>query len=224
MHDLLLFDLDGTLCDPLDGLSLCINYALEGYGFEPIERLLVASFVGPPLNVAFESIVGDDSAELIDGLVEKYRERYSEIGYSECRLYPGVANALHELAATGVTLGICTSKRADFAVRILEMFELSTLFDFIDGGGIRIPKARQIERLLREGLLTSRSIMVGDRAVDLAAAHTNGLASAGVLWGYGSRSELVAEAPRYLFESPREWRTLLGDGFRGVRSGPAARI
>jgi phosphoglycolate phosphatase len=47
-------------------------------------------------------------------------------------------------------------------------------------------------------------VMIGDRAVDLIAAHKNGLKAGGVLWGYGSQDELLAENPLYLFRSPSE--------------------
>ncbi len=51
--------------------------------------------------------------------------------------------------------------------------------------------------------------MIGDRAVDLIAAHKNGLHGAGVLWGYGSLSELTIENPKYIFSKPLEWLQLL---------------
>jgi phosphoglycolate phosphatase len=62
--------------------------------------------------------------------------------------------------------------------------------------------------------------MVGDRALDMIAAHRNGLQAAGVLWGYGSRAELVREQPRYLLDSPSE---LLMLDPRVAVAGPVAR-
>lgn len=46
--------------------------------------------------------------------------------------------------------------------------------------------------------------MTGDRYINIEAGHKNGLIAAGVLWGYGSRTELEAEAPQYLFEAVSE--------------------
>ena len=83
------------------------------------------------------------------------------------------------------------------------MLELDDLFRFIDGGAVRVSKRQQMQRLRGEGRVSDRSIMIGDRAVDLVAAHSNGLSSAGVLWGYGSVEELSGENPRYLIETPR---------------------
>ena len=56
--------------------------------------------------------------------------------------------------------------------------------------------------------VSESTMMIGDRSVDLAAAHASGLTSAGVLWGYGSREELERENPSRLFESPEEWHIL----------------
>jgi phosphoglycolate phosphatase len=208
MYDLLLFDLDGTLSDPLEGSVNCTNYALSTNGFAEIGPDEVAALIGPPLNEAFEAIVGSDSAELIDALVASYRERQGSIGWTECCLYPGVVDALNSLAEEGNRLAVCTSKPTTFAIRILERFKLVGLFEFIDGGDVRFPKWRQIQRLREEGRVPAKSIMIGDRAVDLAAAHRNGIEAAAVLWGYGSRIELEREAPKHLFQSPAEWLTL----------------
>ncbi|MCY3817302.1 MAG: HAD hydrolase-like protein, partial [Gammaproteobacteria bacterium] len=82
------------------------------------------------------------------------------------------------------------------------------LFRFVDGGDVGIRKEQQIARMLADGKITGNAMMVGDRSVDLAAAHASGLASAGVLWGYGSREEPERENPSRLFEAPAEWRIL----------------
>ncbi len=208
MYDLLLFDLDGTISDPLEGSVNCTNYALSKHGLPEISSERLASLIGPPLNEAFEAIVGTDSPELIDVLIGSFRERQARIGWMESSLYPGVVEALNNLADGGNRMAVCTSKPTMFATQILVRFELAHLFDFISGGDVRFPKWRQIARLRDEGRIPDKTIMIGDRAVDLIAAHRNGMASAGVLWGYGSRGELEQEAPRHLFHSPAEWLRL----------------
>jgi phosphoglycolate phosphatase len=135
-------------------------------------------------------------------LVDKYRERYASEGYAENEIYPGIPDIIAKLASSGYALGICTSKRADYATRILEMFGLSEHFSFVDGGGVGIEKRQQIERLVANGLNAATAIMIGDRAIDVGAGKTNKLSSAGVLWGFGDRDELVTAAPDHLLESP----------------------
>jgi phosphoglycolate phosphatase len=90
------------------------------------------------------------------------------------------------------------------------MFGLRTLFGFVSGGEIGTEKWQQVESLLSEGVIDRSTWMVGDRGVDLIAAHRNGMPSAGVLWGYGSRAELEAERPRYLLSVPGDLQVLAG--------------
>lgn len=198
-HDVVLFDLDGTLSDPLVGIGRSINYALSHFGYPELPLSELAVHVGPPLDQAFNVITGVAETSALGGFVAKYRERYGEIGYAENVLYPGIAEALHSLAGAGITLGLCTSKRVDFAEKILDLFGLSKYFSFVSGGEIGRHKWQQIRALLETGAITQSTVMVGDRAVDITGAHRNGLHAAGVLWGYGSREELEAEQPRYLF-------------------------
>src|SRR3990167_4597312 len=123
-HDLVLFDLDGTLSDPLVGIGRSINYALSHYGYQPLALSQLAVHIGPPLDEAFKQITGNQAQAELNALVAKYRERYADVGYAENVLYPGIREALTALCATGVPLGVCTSERVDFAEQILEMFGL----------------------------------------------------------------------------------------------------
>jgi len=209
-HDLILFDLDGTLSDPLIGFGRSINYALGHFGYPPRELDELAAFIGPPIDEAFKTLTGITYESQITAFVAKYRERYGDVGYSENTIYPGVTEALASLAKNAISLAICTSKRKDFAEKILEMFGLRSYFRFVNGGDIGIQKWQQIEGLISQGLVSMSSVMVGDRSVDIRAAHRNGLHAAGVLWGYGSYEELSRELPRYLFSTPTEFSKLTG--------------
>ena len=210
-HDVILFDLDGTLSDPLIGIGRSINYALTHFGYSELPLDELAVHIGPPLDHAFRSITGLTSSFELDGFVAKYRERYGEIGYAENVLYPAIPDVLQRLASAGMTLGVCTSKRVDMAEKVLELFGLRSYFTFVNGGEIGTDKWQQIQTLLAQGVITRSSVMVGDRAVDVAAAHRNGLHAAGVLWGHGSRAELEDEQPRYLFSSPEELLVLISN-------------
>jgi phosphoglycolate phosphatase len=216
-----LLDLDGTISDPLVGIVRSINYALAHFGHAELEAHEIAIHIGPPLDQAFRAITGIQSAAELSAYVAKYRERYADVGYSENTLYPGIAETLAALTEAGVPLGVCTSKRADFAERILDMFGLRSFFRFVDGGDVGIHKWQQIEALLARGRVSGSTVMVGDRAVDLIAAHRNGLPAAGVLWGHGSRAELEAERPRYLLSSPAQLLSLRNTAHSsgGIRNG-----
>lgn len=202
--DLVLFDLDGTLSDPLEGIGRSINYALSHFGYEPLALAALATYVGPPLDETFKAITGGRMEPEVNGLVTKFRERYADVGYSENTLYPGIIEALEILRAADIPMAVCTSKRRDFADKILAMFGLKQHFRFVDGGEIGTHKWQQMAVLLAQGKVSKSSIMVGDRSFDMIAAHRNGLQAAGVLWGYGSLAELSNEMPVRLFSSPGE--------------------
>ena len=189
-----ILDLDGTVSDPTVGFARSINYALQQFGYGAVPNSVVSNYIGPPLDFTFRELTGTASASHVDELAARYRERYGEIGYAENVLYPGIAQELRQLSEIGIPLGICTSKRVDFAERILELFEPRHHFHFVSGGEIGISKEQQLQALLASGLVGPGSLMVGDRAIDIHAANANGLAGVGVLWGHGSREEL--EAPR----------------------------
>lgn len=199
-----IFDLDGTLSDPAVGIGRSINFALEWFGYAPIADCEVSQFIGPPLDETFVSIVGTSEAEHIAELVSKYRERYAAIGYAENVVYPGIPDVLRALYDRGVPLGLCTSKRANFAEDILDLFGIGQYFRFVNGGDIGIRKTDQLASLLRRGLITQSAAMIGDRAVDILAAKANGLRSIGVLWGHGSLAELQGTSPDLLLECPQE--------------------
>lgn len=207
-HDLILFDLDGTLSDPLEGFHRSLNFALSHFGYRELAPAEVKHYIGPPLDGAFACITGSESKKLITDLVAKYRERYADVGYTENALYPGIEEALRGLRQVGMRLAVCTSKRRDFAEKILEMFGLRAYFEFVDGGEIGIHKWQQLEALRKRACVSEATVMVGDRAVDIIAAHRNGLQAAAVLWGYGSVLELAAQQPRYSFASSSELGSL----------------
>ena len=200
----LIFDLDGTISDPSTGIARSANFALETAGFPAVEESYFPEWIGPPLDTLFKAFVPGASPSLVAELVTTYRARYGSVGYAENTLYAGIPDVLSELRAKGYVLGVCTSKRVDFAEKILKMFGLKPLFDFVDGGEIGVAKSDQLHRLLSNGVVDSGAVMIGDRAVDIEAARLNDLGAVGVRWGFGGLSELQRANPTAVVESPAE--------------------
>lgn len=96
----LLFDLDGTLTDSSLGITRCFVHALERIG-RPKAELPLLVCIGPPLPVAFETLVGTDDPQLLEQAIAAYRERFSKVGIFENGLYPGVMEALTALEKSG---------------------------------------------------------------------------------------------------------------------------
>jgi phosphoglycolate phosphatase len=206
----LLFDLDGTISDPLDGIARSLNFALSFYGYDEIPVSELAHYVGPPVDEFFKTITGINDKIEINAFISKYRERYSDVGFSENKLYPGIRESINDLSNQSIPMAICTSKRQDFAEKILKHFSIRHHFKFVNGGDVGIKKWQQIESLIVSGSIDHNCIMIGDRAVDLLAAHKNRIKSAGVLWGYGSRTELETQSPIYLLSQPSDLLKLIG--------------
>jgi phosphoglycolate phosphatase len=191
-----LFDLDGTLTDPRDGILGCIRHAMDQIGRTVPEDLILQKYIGPPIQDAFRSLLGADDSDLVALAVRLYRERFARFGLYENHLYPGIVAAVSELQARRFHLYIATSKPHLFATRIADHFGLTHRFRKIYGSeldGTRSNKADLIRHLIQvEDLDPAVTVMVGDREHDIVGARANRVRSIGVLWGYGSREELEA--------------------------------
>ena len=205
----LVFDLDGTISDPALGIGRSINHALVVHGFAAIGADEVSRCIGPPLDESFARLVPGADDALITRLVAAYRERYAQVGYAENQLYPDMPPVLQQLRERGVTLGVCTTKRVDFAEQILALFGLREHFAFVSGGDIGVRKADQLRSLRAAGALGAAATMIGDRDIDILAAHANGLRAVGVLWGHGTAAELRSARPHLLLGAPGELLQLI---------------
>ena len=204
----IIFDLDGTISDPSEGIWKSVNYALSAFGYGELPRDTFYQYIGPPIDQTFRAVTGCSDETEVLALVSKFRERYSSVGFSENQVYPAMPDVLRSLVTSGHSLGVCTGKRVDFAERILELFSLGELFDFVDGGDVGITKSMQLERLGRNGVDLRASVMIGDRDSDILAGQEHHLITVGVLWGFGSQTELAQARPTHLAESPAALREL----------------
>ena len=204
----LFLDLDGTLTDSRPGILASMRHALAAIGVESPGDEALSRFIGPPTHDAFRELLGSNDVDLNARTIEHYRQRYSTLGLFESSVYPGVVQGLSALRAAEIPLFVVTSKPQVFAHTILDHFELREYFEHVYGSelnGERSKKGELIAHVLKtEGLEPARSWMIGDRLHDINGAKQNGLRSAGVLWGYGSREELTAAGADVLFETMPE--------------------
>ncbi len=193
MYEIVLFDLDGTLTESGIGITRSVAHALRKKGIVETDQQKLDRFIGPPLIDMFQQLYGFTEEEARQG-VEDFREYFSVKGIFENRVYDGVADMLRALREAGKTCVLATSKPEEYAVQIMERFDLAKYFAKICGATMdekRTDKAEVIAYAL-EGLDGTKSVMVGDREHDVLGARKNGLNTIGVLYGYGSREELEA--------------------------------
>ena len=202
--DTIYFDLDGTLTDPKPGITRSIQYALQKLDHPtiPTEDELTWC-IGPPLRSSFVKMLGDQAA---DRAVALYRERFSDIGLYENRVYDGIDEVLTTLRASGHRLFVATSKALVFAERIVDHFGLRPHFERVFGAeldGTRADKGDLLAYALKEADVgPSKTLMIGDRSHDMIGAGKNGIKGIGVLYGYGSRDELIGAGARHVCATP----------------------
>lgn len=214
MKKYILFDLDGTLTDPKEGITKCVRYALEYFGIHEEDMDSLTKFIGPPLDESFKQYYNmtDEDA---DKAVEKYRERFGSIGIFENAVYDGVIDMLKILKGEGKFLALATSKPDVFAVRIVEKYGISPYLDVLSGGKIggSCDKAHVIAKALEAFGLGDNDkpevIMVGDRKHDIIGAKKCQIESVGVRFGYAESNELEDAGADYIVSSVEELQNLL---------------
>ncbi len=209
----ILFDLDGTLSDSAEGITKSVAYALEKFGIYEDYRNL-GFFVGPPLVDMFmeKYNMTEDDARLA---LKYFRERFEKKGIYENKAYDGIEEMLSKLSQNGKKLIVATSKPEKFARIIIERYGFSGYFTFVGGAAMdeksRINKQQVIEYCLAQNNISEpdECIMVGDRFHDVEGASKHGIKTAGVLYGYGTREELLGAGAICVCKTPDELTSYL---------------
>lgn len=203
-----LFDLDGTLTDPAEGIVACIRHALTAMGRACPEDPELVRYIGPPLQQSFAALLGTDDPAQVSTAIVHYRQRFARKGMFENAVYPDIPGTLAALRNLGAILYVATSKPRVFAEPILRHFDLDRYFEKVYGSeldGGRSDKADLIAHILRcEALPPDSTVMVGDRSHDMVGAKANGVFPIGALWGYGSLDELAGAGATAFCERPGE--------------------
>ena len=200
------FDLDGTLTDPKVGITRSIQYALTKLGREAPPEDELTWCIGPPLHASLARLVGSD--DLADRALLLYRERFSEIGIYENAVYAGIEATLAALADGSRRLFVATSKPRIYATRIIDHFKLGSYFEYVFGSeldGTRTDKSDLLQyALATTGIDSAEALMIGDRSHDIVGARNNGMRAFGVLYGFGSRDELIEAGAHGLCAAPHD--------------------
>lgn len=212
-YNYILMDLDGTITDPMVGITRCVEYALNHFGIQVADLRELCPFIGPPLLDSFRDFYHFTDEQAKEA-TEKYRERFADTGIYENQLYDGMKEFLEAATQQGHILMLATSKPTIFAKRILDYFEISRYFTFVAGSGLDgsfHTKGDVIRHVLESNDLEDLSsvVMIGDRKHDIIGAKENKLDSIGVLYGYGDREELTHAGADYIVKDIAGLRDLL---------------
>ena len=200
------WDLDGTVIRSEGGVLSSVRYALDKFNMTLPEEEL-RKFIGPSLYDSFttRAHMSDEDA---NKAIAYYREVYGKDGLFDAEVYDGIPETMQELRNAGYKHVVVTSKPLIRAERVLEHFKIMPYLETIVGP---TPEDRSSdkEKLIRAaldhfGADRREAVMIGDRCFDIDGANAVGTHSIGVLYGYGSKEELIASGAGQLAGTPRD--------------------
>jgi len=186
------FDLDGTLVDTAPDLVAALNQVLVEQGMAPIAFEAARVMVGRGAKHMIERgyaatglpLSEDASPELVDRFVDLYRQRIAQ----ESRPFPGLVETLETLSHAGAELVVCTNKRTELSIRLLDALDLSKHFTAIvgaDAAPAAKPDGRHVLFAIAEaGGDPAHALMVGDSITDVSAAKNAGVPVVVTTFGY----------------------------------------
>jgi phosphoglycolate phosphatase len=186
------FDLDGTLVDTAPDLIGALNMVLAEQGLPPVplatERLLVGRGARALVERGFVLAGRDAPIDAVPGLVARFIEVYLGRIADESRPFDGVEATLDGLAAEGARLVVCTNKRTDLSLALLDALDLTRRFEAVVGADrspAPKPDPRHVLTAIAEaGGDPAHAIMVGDSVFDIAAAKAADVPAVAVSFGY----------------------------------------
>lgn len=189
MPALVIFDLDGTLCDTLEDITGAVNGALVRLGRPPLTPEQVRGRVGHGARVLMQQCLGGSDVDL-ETAYRSFLELYRGRCLVKTAPYPGVPEGLARLR--NVPKVVFSNKPVEMTRRIIDGLNLARHFIGVYGAGSferKKPDPQPIRAILKQHG-SSHGIMVGDSGVDLQAARAAGLPFIGVEYGFGRPEEL----------------------------------
>lgn len=209
----ILFDLDGTLTNPKEGITKCVQHALRHFGIEK-ECDELTSFIGPPLKEQFMKFAGLSEDDAVEA-VRIYRERFAPIGLFENEIYPGILDLLKALKEQGKIIALATSKPTIFAEKITEKYGILPYLDYLSGSeldGTNVEKSAVVRIAMENlGAIPEETVLIGDRIHDAEGAKENGIECIGVSYGFAAEGELESAGVKLIADTPSGLLEILSD-------------
>ncbi len=204
-----IFDLDGTLINSLDDLANTANLVLQKYGFSTYETAAYKKMVGNGIHKLMERALPQGTEKkLIDKAFDEFLAFYAEHQFDYTAPYEGIREMLELLKKRQIKLAICTNKEEKAAQKIVERFFGRDYFFAISGdkpGFLPKPDPKKVLSIAAQMNLSPEEIIyVGDSDVDMKTGLNAKMLPVGVLWGFRSREELLANGAAILLEKPSE--------------------
>ena len=204
----IVFDMDGTVLNTLEDLTISVNYVLEKYGMPKRSLEEYRMFFGNGIRHALELALPEGvSPEILDEMVPVFREHYDRHCLDNTRPYDGILDLMKELKDCGYKMAIVSNK-IDSAVKELNTRFFSEFVDVAIGekpGIKRKPAPDTVYEALKELKSdVNEAVYIGDSEVDYATAQNSGLKCISVLWGFRDKEYLEEVGAKLFAEKPED--------------------
>ena len=198
-HDIVIFDLDGTLLNTIGDLAASVDYVMRSRNLpehtDAEYRQMVGGGIKRLVERALPAELAKDEA-YVEDCVTQFRRYYVDNIDRHTVPYEGMHELLRELRQRGVAVAVASNKFQHGTDRLVAKFFSDIDFVAIEGnreGAPLKPDPEIIHTILRKANIDpSRAIMVGDSGIDIRTAAAAGIASVGVAWGFRFADELFA--------------------------------
>ena len=207
MYKAVIFDLDGTILNTLDDLYYSTNYALEKFNLPKRTYEEIRCFVGNGVKVLIEKAVGRDNLNLVDEVIEEFKNHYQVHSQDHIRKYEGIDEVLKTLKSKGIKLSVVTNKFNLAAQDIVRKY-FKDVFDYVLGESSELRRKPYPDMcnyvLDKLDVKSSDTLYVGDSDVDILTAQNSGLKCLSCSWGFKTKEELISYNANIIIDNPCE--------------------
>ncbi|MDO4525600.1 MAG: HAD-IIIA family hydrolase [Bacteroidales bacterium] len=206
----IIFDLDGTLMNTLDDLTISTNHALSQMGFTTRTIDEVRQFLGNGVRTLIEMALPEKTTEdTIERTISCFLQHYTSHCKDHSRPYDGILELLSSLKKMGVKMAIVSNK-PDVEVKKLNAEHFAEFIDVALGENEKsgIPRkpspAMVYEAINQLGSEPEKSLYVGDSDVDILTARNAGIDCLSVTWGFKTAEFLSQFGATNMIDAPSQ--------------------
>ena len=208
MKKTIIFDLDGTLLDSIEDIASSMNKVLESLQLPTHKIEDYKHFVGGGVDILVENALNNQSKEIKDEVIKRFKIEYDGKLHSKTLPYDGIYELLDELKKLDINLAVLSNKPHEFTVSYVNHFFKNYNFKEIHGQKKDVPKkpdpkaALDIVKCLDSSC--ENTYFIGDTKIDMQTAKNANMTAIGVLWGFRDEKELRDFGADFIVSNPLE--------------------
>ncbi len=213
MINTIIFDMDGTVLNTVDDLTVSMNYVYEKFGMPSHTPEEYKAAFGSGVRRAFEQTMPEGTEdETVNEMLPVFKKHYDKHCLDKTAPYEGIIELMNELKEKGYKMAIVSNK-IDSAVKELQDKFFDGVCDVALGekdGVRRKPAPDMVEEAMKIlGSTKEESLYIGDSEVDLQTAKNSDLPCIAVLWGFRTKEFLEEHEADCFAREPSEVAKIL---------------